>query len=297
VIDALRDDFGVEPVCRELGLSASGYYARRARPSSTRRQTDADMLVHIRRIHLANYGVYGARRIWHQLRREGIQVARCTVERLMRRHGICGVIRGQRRRTTIADPTVSRPADLVVRNFHTPAPNRLWVADLTYVRTFTGWVYVAFVLDAYSRMIVGWQIATHLRTDLALDALQMAIWVRKINPNQHPDQPLIHHSDRGVQYLSIRYSDRLAEVGITASVGSVADSYDNALAEALNGTFKAELIHPHGPWQDRDHVERAVLRWVGWYNNTRLHSELGYRPPTEYENLYYRAPHDAPMTA
>jgi putative transposase len=199
VIDALRDDFGVEPVCRELGLSASAYYARRARPPSPRQQTDAHLLAHIRRVHEANYGVYGARRVWHQLRREGIQVARCTVERLMHAHGIRGVIRGQRRHTTVPDPAAARPADLVRRDFHATAPDRLWVADLTYVRTFTGWVYVAFILDAYSRMIVGWQIASHLRTDLALDALEMAVWTRKPQPGPRSEQRLVHHSDRGVQ--------------------------------------------------------------------------------------------------
>lgn len=285
MINYLRQDFGVEPVCRELGLSASAYYARRTRPPSARAGRDTWLVEQIRRVHQVNYGVYGARRVWHALRRDGIEVARCTVERLMREHGIEGVIRGRRRRTTtIVEQAAARPADLVNRQFTARRPNTLWVADLTYVRTFCGWVYVAFVLDVYSRMIVGWQVANHLRTDLPLDALEMAIWARRPETGS-----LIHHSDRGCQYLSIRYSDRLAEVGAAPSVGSVADSYDNAMAEALNGTFKAELIEPTGPWRDLTHVEHELARWVGWYNHTRLHGQIGHIPPAEYEHNYYAA--------
>lgn len=202
----------------------------------------------------------------------------------MRTERIEGVVRGRRRRTTIVEAAAARPADLVNRQFTAARPNALWVADLTYVRTFTGWVYVAFVLDVFSRRIVGWQIANHLRTDLPLDALEMALWARK------PDSGLIHHSDRGCQYLSIRYSGRLDQAGAAPSVGSVADSFDNAMAEALNGTFKAELIEPRGPWRDLRHVEHELARWIGWYNHTRLHSSIGNIPPTEYEQHHYRLP-------
>lgn len=236
---------------------------------------------------------YGARRITRALVRAGHQVARCTVERLMRELGIEGVIRGQRRRTTVPEPMAPRPSDLVNRRFTAQRPNQLWLADLTYVRTWSGWVYVAFVLDAYSRRIVGWQAATHMRTDLPLDALEMALWRQKIKK----DADLIHHSDRGSQYVSIRYTERLVEVGASASVGSVADSYDNAMAEALNGTFKAELIEHQGPWRDFDEVERAVFQWVAWYNNERLHSALGYVPPDEYEQAYWTGLEQHPQVA
>lgn len=203
----------------------------------------------------------------------------------MREDGLEGVIRGQRRRTTTPEPTAPRPPDLVNRRFTASRPNQLWVADLTYIRTWSGWVYVAFVLDVYSRMIVGWQLATHMRTDLPLDALEMALWRRGIKKGSG----LIHHSDRGSQYVSIRYGERLVEAGATASVGSVADSYDNAMAEALNGSFKAELIEHQGPWRDADQVERAVVQWVGWYNTERLHSALDYLPPEEFEARHYRS--------
>ena len=291
MIDDHKDRFGVEPICRVLEFPPSTYYAHKTRRPSARAQRDEELLARIRAVHEANHGVYGARRVWHQLRRDGVEVARCTVERLMRVHGIEGVIRGGRRRTTIPEPAAPRPPDLVARRFTADRPNRLWVADMTYVRTWAGWVYVAFVLDVYSRMIVGWQLAGHLRTDLPLDALEMALWQRKV---RHGDG-LIHHSDRGCQYLSIRYGQRLAEVGVTASVGSVADSYDNAMAEALNGTFKAELIDRR-TWPDQAAVERAVVRWVGWYNHDRLHSSIGHIPPVEYEALYYSSV-DTPMTA
>jgi putative transposase len=291
MIDDHKDRFGVEPICRVLEFPPSTYYARKTRPASARTLRDERLVAEIRRMHQASHGTYGARRVWHQLRREGIQAARCTVERLMRAHDIEGVIRGGRRRTTIPEPTAIRPPDLVERRFVADRPNRLWVTDITYVRTWTGWVYVAFVLDVYSRMIVGWQLADNLRTDLPLDALEMALWQRKI---RHTDG-LIHHSDQGCRYLSIRYGQRLAEVGVTASVGSVADSYDNAMAEALNGTFKAELIDRRS-WPDQATVERAVLRWVGWYNHDRLHSAIGHVPPAEYEAMYY-SPSVTPKTA
>ncbi|MGW8955976.1 IS3 family transposase [Streptomyces sp. NPDC055709] len=213
----------------------------------------------MRRIHAASGETYGARRVHRQLRREGVHAARCTVERLMREDGLEGVIRGQRRRTTITEPSAPRPPDLVNRHFEAHRPNQLWVADLTYIRTWSGWVYVAFVLDVYSRMIVGWQLATHMRTDLPLDALEMALWRRGIKKGPG----LIHHSDRGSQYVSIRYGERLLEAGASVSAGSVADSYDNAMAEALNGSFKAELIEHQGPWRDAEQVEHAVVQWVG----------------------------------
>ncbi len=283
MIDHLRDDFGVGPVCRELDLSESAYYARRKRPPSARARRDAQLTERIAHIHGESGGVYGVRRIHRQLAREGIGAARCTVERLMRDAGIEGVIRGRRRRTTTApDPCAVRPPDLVERRFAANGPNRLWVADMTCVRTWSGWVYVAFVLDVYSRMVVGWQLAPHMRTELVLDALEQALWARGIRSGQG----LVHHSDRGSQYLSLRYSERLEAAGVAASVGSVADSYDNAMAEALNGTFKAELIEHAGPWATLRQVEQALVAWVGWYNNERLHSALGYVPPAEYEQAH-----------
>jgi putative transposase len=273
--------FGVEPICRVLGGSPSTYYERRNRPPSARVLRDQQLLAEIQRVHQANYGVYGARKVWKQLNREGITVARCTVERLMRAHGITGLIRGAKRRTTIPDPAAPRPPDLVERKFVATRPNQLWVSDLTYVRTFEGWAYVAFVTDVFSRRIVGWQLAGHLRTDLPLDALEMAVYQRRPQRNA-----LIHHSDRGCQYLSIRYTERLAEIGASASVGSVADSYDNALAESVNATFKEELIH-RKTWRTRTEVELAVAAWVGWYNHHRIHRTLGDIPPAEYETNHY----------
>jgi putative transposase len=221
--------------------------------------------------------VYGARKVWHALRREGVSVARCTVERLMRELGLRGAVRGATVRTTLPDGAAGRPEDLVERDFRADSPDQLWVADLTYVRTFAGWVYVAFIVDVFSRRIVGWQLATHLRTSLALDALEMAIWTRKRDPSSNLSQ-LIHHSDRGGQYLSIRYSERLAEEGAVASVGSRGDSYDNALAETVNGLFKTELVRRSGPWRGLDDLELATLEWVDWWNHRRLHQALDYVP-------------------
>ncbi|GAA0551112.1 hypothetical protein GCM10009546_11460 [Actinomadura livida] len=286
MVDHLRDRFGVEPVCRVLNLCPGTYYGRKRRPPSTRAQRDAVLSEQIKDVHQANYGVYGSRRVHQQLRRQGVQVARCTVERLMREHGLEGVRRGSRRRTTTPDESVPRPPDLVNRRFAADRPDRLWLADITYVRTWEGWVYVAFVLDACSRRIVGWQLADHLRTDLPLDALEMALWQRRREGRPQADG-LIHHSDNGCQYTSFRYVARLADVGVMASVGSVADSYDNAMAEALNGTFKAELIHRR-TWRTRDQVEYAILEWIGWYNHRRLHSAIGDVPPAEYEANHYR---------
>jgi transposase InsO family protein len=294
VIEHLKGmGLGVGFICRALELSESAYYARRKRPKSARRLRDEQLLRLIVQVHDESGATYGARRITRALRRKGIEVARCTVERLMAELGIEGVIRGQRRRTTIPEPTAPRPPDLVDRKFTADRPDQLWAADLTYVRTWSGRVYAAFVLDVFSRTIVGWQAANHMRTELPLDALEMALWRRRIKK----DSGLIHHSDRGSQYVSIRYTERLADIGAAASVGSVADSYDNAMAEALNGTFKAELIEMQGPWRDFDQVERAIFQWVTWYNEERLHSALGYVPPTEYERDWHRAQEPTPQSA
>jgi putative transposase len=219
------------------------------------------------------------------MKREGTQIARCTVERLMRDLHLSGARRGKAfKRTTVSDESQHRPADLVNRQFVADRPNRLWVADLTYVKTFTGWVYVAFVIDVYSRTVVGWQTSTSLRSDLAIDALEMAIYAR----SDRDLDGLIHHSDRGVQYLAIRYTERLAEAGVVNSVGSKGDSYDNALAESFNGLYKTELIHRRGPWKNVDHVEWATLTYVDWFNNRRIHNEIGKIPPAEFEENYYR---------
>jgi len=274
--------WGVEPICRVLQIAPSSYYAAIGRPVSARRQRDEVLKGAIRRVWDEHRQVYGADKVWAQLTREGTAVARCTVERLMRELELRGVVRGKRSvRTTVGDDTSERPRDLVARQFRAPAPNRLWVADLTYVKTHSGWVYVAFVVDACSRFVVGWQAARSLRTDLALDALEMALWVRRAVPLTG----LIHHSDRGVQYLAIRYTERLAEAGVVPSVGSRGDSYDNALAESFNGLYKAELIRHRGPWRGLDDVEYATLEYVDWFNHRRLHGELGMRPPAEFEAL------------
>jgi transposase InsO family protein len=281
MIDQHKDRFGVEPICRVLEVPTSTYYARKRRPPSARAASDVALLAQIRQVHAANYGVYGARRVWKQLHRDGLGVARCTVERLMRADGLAGVRRGRKRRTTTPEPAASRPPDLVQRQFTATRPDQLWVADLTYVRTWEGWVYVAFVLDVFSRLLVGWQLASHLRTDLPLDALEMAIWRRQAELDG-----LVHHSDAGCQYTSFRYTSRLAELGVVPSIGSVADSFDNAMAESLIGTFKAELIDRQG-WRTREEVEFAVVEWVAWYNNRRLHSSIGDIPPVELEANYY----------
>ncbi len=274
--------WGVEPICRVLQVAPSSYYAAIRRPPSARQQRDAVLKVAIRRVWDEHRQVYGADKVWAQLNREGTAVARCTVERLMRALGLRGVVRGKPSvRTTVGDDTSERPRDLVARQFRAPAPNRLWVADLTYVKTHSGWVYVAFVVDACSRFVVGWQASRSLRTDLALDALEMALWVRRTVSLAG----LIHHSDRGVQYLAIRYTERLAEAGVMPSIGSRGDSYDNALAESFNGLYKAELIRHRGPWRGLDDVEYATLEYVDGFNHRRLHGELGMRPPAEFEAL------------
>jgi putative transposase len=283
-IDAHRDQFGVEPICTTLQVAPSTYYAAKKRPACTRRLRDEVLKREIARVWGENFRVYGADKVWTQLNREGVPVARCTVERLMRSLGLQGARRGKVKRTTIPDELSVRPADLVERRFHASAPNRLWVSDLTYVKTHTGWVYVAFVVDVFSRFVVGWQASTSLRSDLALDALEMAIFARR---DRNLDG-LIHHSDRGVQYLAICYTERLGQAGVVNSVGSRGDSYDNALAESFNGLYKTELIRRQGPWRGVDDVEFATLEWVDWFNHRRLHSEIGMIPPAEHETTYYR---------
>jgi putative transposase len=282
-VRAHRAHWGVEPICRVLQIAPSSYYAAVRRPASARQQRDAVLQVAIRRVWDVHRQVYGADKVWAQLNRDGVRVARCTVERLMRELGLRGVVRGRRSvRTTLSDGASDRPADLVARQFRASGPNRLWVADLTYVKTHSGWVYVAFIVDVCSRFVVGWQASRSLRTDLALDALEMALWARRIRHSAG----LIHHSDRGVQYLAVRYTERLAEAGVVASVGSRGDSYDNALAESFHGLYKAELIRHDGPWRGLDDVEFATLEYVDWFNHRRLHGELGMRPPAEFEARY-----------
>jgi len=286
-VDAYRDEFGVEPICRVVQLAPSTYWSAKRRPPSARSIRDEELKVEILRVFEENFGVYGAPKIWAQLNREGVTVARCTVERLMRDLGIQGAVRGKPRRTTIpADDPGARPADLVDRRFVASAPNRLWVADLTYVRTWSGFVYVSFVTDVFSRRIVGWQASRSLKTGLALNALEQAIWER--NRAGIVLDGLIHHSDRGVQYLAIRYTERLAENGVVASVGSRGDSYDNAMAESIIGLYKTELVRNRGPWRGLDDLELATLEWVDWFNHRRLFHELGRMPPAEYEGSYYK---------
>jgi putative transposase len=285
-IDAHRDHFGVEPICRALQFAPRTYWAAKARPPCARDVRDAELRPEIVRVHAENYGVYRVDKVWAQLNREGHRVARCTIERLMRDLKLQGAVRGKRHRTTIADDLAARPRDLVDRNFTAVAPNRLWVADLTYVRTWSGFVYVAFVTDVYSRMIVGWQASRSLRTDLALDALEQAIWSRQ-RAGADLDG-LVHHSDRGVQYLAVRYTERLAANGVVNSVGSRGDSYDNALAESINGLYKTELVRNKGPWRGLDDLELATLEWVDWFNHRRLFEDHGRIPPAEFEAIFYR---------
>ena len=284
-IDTHRERFGVEPICRELQIAPSTYYALKSRPASQRALRDEQLKEQIGRVFDANYGVYGADKVWAALNREGMRVARCTVERLMRELGLRGARRGKTRRTTIRDEQAVKPAALVDRQFVASRPNELWVADLTYVRSYAGWVYVALVVDVFSRFIVGWQASTSLRSDLALDALEMALWQRR---GVHLEG-LVHHSDHGVQYLSIRYTERLDAAGLERSVGSRGDSYDNALAESTIGLYKTELIHRRGPWRTIDDIEIATLEYVDWFNHRRLHGEIGMIPPAELEATHAAA--------
>ncbi len=282
-IDEQRPRWGVEPICRTLQVAPSTYYAAKTRSPSVRSVNDATLTDLIVRVHRANFGVYGIRKVWRTLRRLGIEAGRDQVGRLMRGVQLEGVTRTKRIRTTKPGPVSARPADLVERVFSAAAPNRLWVADLTYVWTRTGFVYTAFIVDAFSRAIVGWRVMASLRAELALDALEMAIWARG---NPLPD--LVHHSDRGVQYLAIRYTERLAEAEAVGSVGSRGDSYDNALAETVNGLYKAELINRHGPWRTVEQVELATAGWVAWWNSERLHEACGDIPPAEFEATYHQ---------
>lgn len=281
--------WGVEPICQVLRghgveIAPSTYYEWRDKLPSKREQRDEALLVEIRRVHEANFGVYGARKVWLQLNREGIPVARCTVERLMRHAGLEGARRGTVKRTTIPDLAAQRPDGLVSRRFAPLAPNRLWVADITYVSTWSGWVYVAFVVDAYARRILGWRSGTTMITQLVLDALEQAIWTRQ--REGHDLEGLVHYSDRGSQYTSIALSGRLSEAGIAASVGSVGSSCDNALVETINGLFKTELSKPRAPWRGVDEVEFATAEWVDWFNHRRLYEYCGDIPPVELEQAY-----------
>ena len=283
-IDEHRALYGVEPICRELPIAPSTYHARAARradPSKAppRVRRDVALRGEVRRVWEENFGVYGVRKIWRQLGREGVSVARCTVTRLMREMGLQGIVRGKSVRTTISDKAVPCPLDRVNRDFKAPAPDRLWVSDFTYVATWSGFVYVAFVIDAYARRIVGWRVSRTAEAGFVLDALEQAIHARR--PAQGGG--LIHHSDRGSQYLSIRYTERLGEAGIAPSVGSVGDSYDNALAETVIGLFKTEVIRRRGPWRSLEAVEFATLEWVDWFNHRRLLEPIGNVPPAEAE--------------
>lgn len=288
-IDDHRHEYGVEPICRVLPIAPSTYYEHKARerdPSRLppRAKRDAVLRGEIRRVWDENFQVYGVRKVWRQLGREGIVVARCTVGRLMAELGLRGVVRGARTRTTVSADVIPFPLDRVNRNFEVDRPNALWVSDLTYVATWRGFVYVAFVIDAFARRIVGWRVSTSLRSDLALDALEQALHDRAAQNEGN----LVHHSDRGVQYVSIRYTERLADAGIEPSVGSVGDSYDNALAETIIGLYKTEVIHKRGPWRGHEAVEFATLEWVDWFNNRRLLEAIGNVPPAEKEAAYYQ---------
>jgi putative transposase len=282
--------WGVEPICavlteHGLRIAPSTYYEHVHKTPTARQIRDEYLLGQIRRVHAEHYSVYGARKVWLQLNREGIGVARCTIERLMRGAGLHGAVRGKVKRTTIADPAAERGRDLVNRNFAAAAPDRLWVADMTYVSTWSGWVYVAFVVDAYARRILGWRCGASMSTQLVLDALEQAVWTReRVDASLGS---LVAHSDRGSQYVSVRYTERLAQAGIAASVGTVGDSFDNALAETINGLYKTELIKPRGPWRTLDAVEYATAEWVDWFNHRRLYEYCGDIPPAEAEQRYY----------
>lgn len=293
-IDDHKQRFGVEPICRVLTehgvkIAPSSYYAARSRPPSARAARDRVLLAEIVRVHSdpqLGRGLYGARKVWHQLRREGIEVPRCRVERLMRQAGLRGVRRGRPMITTKADRAAVRPPDLVERDFTATRPNQLWVVDFTYVPTWSGMAFTAFVSDVFSRRIVGWRTAPSMPTELPLDALEMALWARA--RAGEPVDGLVHHSDAGAQYTAIRYASRLLDAGAVASIGSVGDSYDNALAESVIGLYKTECVRHEGPWRGVDDLELATLSWVHWFNQTRLHSSIGNVPPVEFESLYYR---------
>lgn len=287
-IDANAKELGIEPICRELAIAPSSYHEHAARlvdpgKRSARARRDDEMRAQIKRVHDASFGLYGTRKVWHQLRREGVTVAKCTVERLMSSMGLAGVRRGQTRVTTVSNPKAPCPLDKVNRKFRVSRPNALWVVDFTYVHTWAGFVYVAFVIDAYARRIVGWKVSTSATANFVLDALEQAIHARRPGP----DDGLIHHSDRGVQYLAMNYTQRQAEANLVPSVGSVGDSYDNALAETINGLYKAEVIWRQRSWPSVSAVEMATLRWVDWFNNHRLFGPIGHIPPAEAEANYF----------
>jgi len=295
-IDTHRGEHGVEPICEELQIAPSTYYEHKARQADPeqlppRMQRDRKLVPEIRRVYEQNFSVYGARKVWRQLQRESVVVARCTVERLMRALGLQGAVRGRKCRTTIADDNAVYPLDRVNRQFVASRPNELWVADFTYVATWAGFVYVAFVIDVFARCIIGWRVARAMRAELVLDALEQALWSRS------GIKGVVHHSDHGSQYLSIRYSERLAEAGAQPSVGSVGDSYDNALAESIIGLYKTEVIRRRGPWRSEDAVEYATLEWVDWFNNRRLLEPIGNVPPAERETMYYQLTGQLPMAA
>jgi putative transposase len=297
-IDDHRGEHGVEPICAVLPIAPSTYHshaARRADPSLLPRRAtrDAGLMPLIARVFEENFEVYGVRKVWRQLQREGQEVARCTIERLMQSMGLQGVIRGKPVKTTISDKAAACPLDHVNRQFQAPRPNALWVSDFTYVATWAGFVYVAFVIDTYARRIVGWRVSRTAHTSFVLDALDQALHERR--PIHRAG--LVHHSDRGSQYVSIKYTERLAEAGIEPSVGSVGDSYDNALAETINGLYKAELIHRRGPWRSFEAVEFATLEWVDWFNHRRLLEPIGNIPPAEAEHRYYAMLEPTPMAA
>jgi transposase InsO family protein len=295
-IDTQRAVYGVESICAQLPIAPSMYYEHKAREAEPARlpprlRRDHALVPEIRRVYEENFHVYGARKVWRQLGREDFKVARCTVERLMRSLGLQGAVRGRKCRTTIADDSTERPLDRVNRQFQASRPNQLWVADFTYVATWAGFVYVAFVIDVFARRIIGWRVARSMQAELVLDALEQALWSRS------GIRGVVHHSDRGSQYLSIRYSERLAEAGAQPSVGSVGDSYDNALAETIIGLYKTEIIDRRGPWRHLDAVEYATLEWVDWFNHRRLLEPIGNVPPAELEASYYHSTSHLPMAA
>ena len=295
-IDAHRGAHGVEPICAELQIAPSTYYEHKARQADPGRlpprlRRDRALVPEIRRVYEENFGLYGARKLWRQLGREGFVVARCTVERLMRSLGLQGVVRGRRCRTTIPEESTALPLDRVNRQFAATRPNELWVADFTYVATWAGFVYVAFVIDVFARRLIGWRVARSMRAELVLDALEQALCSRS---GVHG---VVHPSDRGSQYLSIRYSERLAQLGAQPSVGSVGDACDNALAETIIGLYKTEVIHRRGPWRGVDDVEYETLEWVDWFNNRRLLEPIGNIPPAEFEAAYHQSKGQLPMAA
>jgi transposase InsO family protein len=295
-VDRHREQYGVESICTQLPIAPATYYESKARQTDPTRlpgrpRRDAELKSEIQRVHAANFGVYGARKVWRQLKRENIVAARCTIERLMRSLELRGVVRGRRCRTTIPDDAAARPLDRVKRQFQASRPNQLWVADFTYVATWSGFVYVAFVIDVFARRIIGWRVARSMHTELVLDALEQALWARS------NAKGVVHHSDAGSQYLSLRYTERLAEAGVEPSVGSIGDSYDNALAETIIGLYKTEVIHQRGPWRHIDAVEYATLEWVDWFNHRRLLETIGNVPPAVLEASYYQSTSQLPMAA